>query len=367
VGSEGSVRAARRVEPLPLGEVTARNRSMVSPMCQYCAEDGVPNEWHFVHLGSRAVGGAGIVMTEATAVEPEGRITPFDLGLWNDIQESEFSRIASFVRRQGAIAGIQLAHAGRKASHSRPWEGRVPLQPEEGGWEVVGPSPIPWDLGDPAPRELNAGEISILAGKFRTAAKRALAAGFQLLEIHAAHGYLFHSFLSPVTNQRRDGYGGDFNGRSKFLLEAVKAIREVWPLRLPLFVRVSATDRVDEGWTVNDTVRLARLLQAAGVDAIDCSSGGLVPGEQIRVYPGYQVPLAETVRRESGVKTVAVGLIREPALAEEIIANHRADLVAVGRMSLWDPYWPIHAEKALRGKAALPVQYARAEATEGMK
>lgn len=356
-------RGAHLFDPLPLGEVTARNRIMVSPMCQYCAQDSVPHEWHFVHLGSRAVGGAGIVMTEATAVEPVGRITPFDLGLWNDAQETAFSRIASFVRGQGAIAGIQLSHAGRKASHSRPWEERVPLRPEQGGWEVVGPGPVPWDSSDLIPRELNVEEISLMMGKFRAAAKRALAAGFQLLEVHAAHGYLFHSFLSPLTNHRRDGYGGDFEGRSRFLLETVKAIREVWPPRLPLFVRLSVTDLVEGGWTVADTVRLAGLLQAAGVDAIDCSSGGLVPQERIRTYPGYQVPLAERVRRESGVKTVAVGLIRDPALAEEIISNCRADLVAMGRVFLWDPYWPIHAEKVLKGKAEFPVQYARAEVT----
>jgi 2,4-dienoyl-CoA reductase-like NADH-dependent reductase (Old Yellow Enzyme family) len=359
--AEGSICRAHLFDPLPLREATARNRIMVSPMCQYCAQDGIPNEWHFVHLASRAVGGAGIVMTEAAAVEPRGRITPFDLGLWNDKQEHAFSRIATFVRGQSAIPGIQLAHAGRKASHSRPWEGRAPLRPEQGGWEVVGPSPIPWDSADLTPHALSVEEISLLAGKFRSAAKRALAAGFQLLEIHGAHGYLFHSFLSPLTNQRKDGYGGDFNGRARFLLETIKAIREVWPTRLPLFVRLSATDYLEGGWTMVDTVRLAGLLQAGGVDAIDCSSGGLGPCEAIRVYPGYQVPFAETVRRESGVKTVAVGLIRDPALAEEIVANHRADLVAVGRMSLWDPYWPIHAEKVLRGKAELPVQYERAD------
>jgi 2,4-dienoyl-CoA reductase-like NADH-dependent reductase (Old Yellow Enzyme family) len=361
VVAEESGRRAHLFEPLPLGDVTARNRIMISPMCQYCAQGGIPSEWHFVHLASRAVGGAGIVMTEATAVEPRGCITPFDVGLWNDKQERAFSRIATFVRDQGAIAGIQLAHAGRKASHSRPWEGRTPLRPEQGGWEVVGPSPIPWDSADLTPRALSVEEISLLIGKFRDAAKRALAAGFQLLEIHGAHGYLFHSFLSPLTNMRRDGYGGDFNGRARLLLETVKAIREVWPTRLPLFVRLSATDYLEGGWTMGETVHLAGLLRAGGVDAIDCSSGGLGPCEEIRVYPGYQVPFAETVRRESGVKTVAVGLIRDPALAEEIVANHRADLVAVGRMSLWDPYWPIHAEKMLRGKAELPVQYGRAD------
>ena len=361
MGSDGPGRQVHLFEPLRLREVTVRNRIMISPMCQYCAGDAIPNEWHFVHLASRAVGGAGIVMTEATAVEPAGRITPFDLGLWNEEQQAAFSRIASFVRDQGALAGIQLAHAGRKASHSRPWEGREPLKSESGGWHVVGPSPIPWSPDDLTPREMSVEDISLMASKFRMAAKRALAAGFQLIEVHAAHGYLFHSFLSPLTNRRKDAYGGDFEGRSRFLLETVKAIREVWPPHLPLFVRMSVTDGVEGGWKVADTVRLAGHLQDAGVDAIDCSSGALVPQEQIKTHPGYQVPLAEALRRGSGMRTVAVGWIQEPALAEEIIANQRADFVAIGRLALWDPYWPIHAARVLKAEVRLPVQYGRAD------
>ena len=361
MGNEKEPRRLQLFEPLQLREVTVRNRIMISPMCQYCAADAVPGEWHFAHLASRAVGGAGIVMTEATAVEPEGRITPFDLGLWNDAQEASFSRIAAFVRDQGAVPGLQLAHAGRKASHSRPWEDRVPLRPENGGWDVVAPSPIPWAADDLSPRELDHQEISALVEKFRNASARALSAGFQLLEIHAGHGYLFHTFLSPLTNRRQDGYGGSFEGRARFLLETVSAIRTVWPQRFPLFVRLSVTDWAEGGWTVEDTVRLASILHESGVDAVDCSSGGLIPRERMQVYPGYQVVLSEAVRRGSGIRTVAVGLIQEPALAEEIVANQRADLVAIGRASLWDPYWPIHAAKKLGGRPALPVQYARGD------
>ncbi len=348
-------------EPLKLCEVTVPNRIMISPMCQYCAADAVPNTWHFVHLASRAVGGAGIVMTEATAVEPAGRITPFDVGLWNQEQEGAFSRIASFVLEQGCVPGVQLAHAGRKASHAPPWEDRRPLNPEEGGWHVVGPSPLPWKPGDLTPEELTTNDIGGLVKKFQASAKRALRAGFRLLEVHAAHGYLFHSFLSPNTNQRKDGYGGNFDARARFLLETVKAIREVWPSTLPLFVRLSAIDWLEDGWGLDDTVHLAKLLSTLGVDAIDCSSGGIVPEENVKPHPGYQIPFAETVRREAGVRTVAVGLIREPTIAEEIIANGRADLVAIGRLALWDPYWPHHAAKELKAKLTLPIQYARAD------
>ncbi len=361
MGNESAPRRLHLFKPLKLGKVIARNRIMISPMCQYCSEDAIPCEWHFVHLASRAVGGAGIVMTEATAVSPEGRITPFDLGIWNDAQEVGFSRIAGFIRSQGAVAGLQLAHAGRKASHGRPWEDRLPLKPEDGGWPVVAPSAIPWTADDLLPQELNGEEISALVDKFRSSAARALEAGFQLLEIHAAHGYLLHSFLSPLTNHREDGYGGDFEGRTRFLLETVSAIRGVWPGNLPLFVRISVTDWAEGGWTVADSVRLAGILRASGVDAVDCSSGGLIPREQMQVSPGYQVPLSEAVRRGSGMKTVAVGMIQEPALAEEIIANDRADLVAIGRASLWNPYWPIHAAKKLKGEVPLPIQYERGD------
>ncbi len=329
-------------------------------MCQYCAQDAIPHEWHFAHLAARAVGGAGIVMTEAVAIEPAGRITPFDVGLWNDEQQEAFSRLAAFINEQGAAAGLQLAHAGRKASHARPWEGRRPLTPAEGGWEVFGPSPMAWDNGDPIPLELTSDDIARLTATFQHAARRALAAGFRLLELHAAHGYLLHSFLSPLTNHRSDAYGGKFEGRTRFILEVVAAIREVWPADLPFFVRISATDWVNDGWGLDDSVRLARLLVSMGVDAIDCSSGGIMPGAEIKPHAGYQVPLAEKIRRETGARTVAVGMISEPGQAEDIIANGRADLVAIGRLALWDPYWPHHAAKKLQARVQLPRQYERA-------
>jgi len=328
-------------------------------MCQYCAPDAVPHEWHFVHLGSRAVGGAGIVVTEATAIEPAGRITPYDLGLWNDEQELAFARIAAFVNEQGALPGIQLAHAGRKASHTRPWEGRRPLSPEEGGWKVIGPSAVPWKEGDLIPREMTSTDIARVISQFQDAARRALRAGFRLIEIHAAHGYLFHSFLSPLSNHRSDRYGGDFDGRIRFLLEAVQAVREEWPQEFPLFVRLSATDWAKGGWQVADTVQLAKRLKVLDVDVIDCTSGGNVPEQGISLYPGYQVPLAEAVRREADVRTAAVGLISEPAFAEEIIASSRADIVVIGRVALWDPYWPLHAAKLLKTEVKLPIQYNR--------
>ena len=332
---------------------------MISPMCQYCAPDAVPHEWHFVHLGSRAVGGAGIVVTEATAIEPAGRITPYDLGLWNDEQELAFARIAAFVNEQGALPGIQLAHAGRKASHTRPWEERRPLSPEEGGWKVIGPSAVPWKEGDLIPREMTSTDIARVISQFQDAARRALRAGFRLIEIHAAHGYLFHSFLSPLSNHRSDRYGGDFDGRIRFLLEAVQAVREEWPQEFPLFVRLSATDWAKGGWQVADTVQLAKRLKVLDVDVIDCTSGGNVPEQGISLYPGYQVPLAEAVRREADVRTAAVGLISEPAFAEEIIASSRADIVVIGRVALWDPYWPLHAAKLLKTEVKLPIQYNR--------
>jgi 2,4-dienoyl-CoA reductase-like NADH-dependent reductase (Old Yellow Enzyme family) len=346
-------------EPIQFRSVTVRNRIMISPMCQYCAPQAIPNDWHFVHLGSRAAGGAGIAMTEATAVEPAGRITPFDVGLWNDDQEAAFARIASFVAAQGAIPGIQLAHAGRKASHARPWEQRRPLTVDQGGWEVVGPSSIPWAAHDLVPRELTTSEIGRVIQDFQQAARRALRAGFRLLELHAAHGYLVHSFLSPLSNVRTDSYGGRFENRVRLLLEMAAAIREVWPAELPFFVRLSATDWAEGGWDIEDTVKAATMLASLGVDLIDCSSGGAVPNESLAAYPGYQVPFAETVRRNAGVPTAAVGLLGDPFAAEAILAQGQADLVALGRISLWDPYWPYHAASALGMEATLPIQYER--------
>lgn len=358
--SERRERRVRLFEPLQLREVVVRNRIMISPMCQYCAPEAIPHEWHYVHLGSRAVGGAGIVMTEATAVEPRGRITPYDVGLWNDEQEAAFARITAFIAEQGAVPGIQLAHAGRKASHSRPWEDRRPIRPEDGGWEIVGPSPIPWADGGLVPKELTPDEIAYVVACFQNAAQRALRAGFRLVEIHAAHGYLLHSFLSPLSNHRTDAYGGSFENRIRILLETVQAVREVWPPELPLFVRLSVKDWVEGGWDVDDSIRLAKRLAPLGVDLIDCSSGGCVPEQRVPTHPGYQVPLAEAVRRGAGIRTGAVGLISEPVQAEEILANERADLVIVGRIALWDPYWPHHAASRLKAKVELPIQYARA-------
>lgn len=354
-----AARTSPLLEPLTLREVTARNRVMVSPMCQYCAPEATPGDWHFVHLGSRAVGGAGIVMTEDTAVEPAGRITRYDLGLWNDEQEAAFVRIARFVGEQGAVPGIQLGHAGRKASHGRPWDDRRPLLPHEGGWEVVGPSTLPWEPGDLVPRALTTDEIAGIVERFHAAARRALRAGFRVLELHFAHGYLAHAFMSPLSNQREDLYGGELANRVRFALEVVDAVRDAWPAELPLFVRLSATDWVPGGWTLEETIRLARLLAARDVDLIDCSSGGSSPQQEVPTQPGYQVPFAEAVRREADVATGAVGLLFDYEAAERLIADGSADLVVLGRIMLWDPYWPHHAAAALGVPLHLPEQYAR--------
>lgn len=357
----------RLFEPLTLRSLTARNRLMVSPMCQYSAPppgdpaEGTPHDWHYVHLVSRAVGGFGIVMTEATAVTPEGRISPHDAGLWNDQQQAALARIAAGIAAHGAIPAIQLAHAGPKASHGRPWESRRPLRPEDGGWPVVGPTDAPWGEGDLTPQPMSTTDCERAIEQFVSATRRARSAGFQLVEIHAAHGYLLHSFYSPLTNTRTDDYGRDFDGRTRLLMDTAAAVREAWPDELPLFVRVSAEDHVPGGWTVRDSVTLARRLKAIGVDLIDCSSGGASPRQSIKPRPGYQVSLAETIRREADVRTGAVGLIGDPALAERIVATGQADLVILGRMALWDPYWPHHAAKALGAPVKLPVQYARCD------
>jgi 2,4-dienoyl-CoA reductase-like NADH-dependent reductase (Old Yellow Enzyme family) len=332
---------------------------MISPMSQYSAPDSVPHDWHLVNLGTRAVGGAGIVMTEATAVEARGRISPWDVGLWNDDQEAAFSRIATFVGEQGAVPGIQLAHAGRKASHTRPWENRKPILKADGGWDIVGPSPVPLREDDIIPIELTEDEIGRIVNRFQESATRAVSAGFKLIEIHAAHGYLLHSFLSPLTNQRTDSYGSSFEGRTRIVLDVVQAVREVLPRELPLFIRLSVKDWADGGWDVEDSIALAKLLGPLGVDLIDCSSGGAVTHQKIEVHPGYQVPLAEAVRRESGLMTGAVGLISKPEQAEQILAAGSADLIAIGRMALWSPYWPLYAAKQLGARVDLPIQYAR--------
>lgn len=348
--------------PLTLREVTLRNRIAVSPMCQYSAEDGLANDWHLVHLGARAAGGAGLVIAEATAVEARGRISPQDLGLWDDRHVEPLARIARFVSAQGAVPGIQLAHAGRKASTRRPWEGGGPLAPREGGWEVVGPSPIAFAEDYPVPVPLDEEGIRGVVRAFRDAAARALAAGFQVLEIHAAHGYLLHQFLSPLSNRRADRYGGAFENRIRLLCEVVEAVRAVWPERLPLFLRISATDWAEGGWDVEQSVELARRVRGLGVDLVDCSSGGIVPGVPVPARPGYQVPFAERIRREAGVATGAVGLITEPEQADAILREGKADLVLLARELLRNPHWPLHAAHRLGvpERAPWPPQYLRA-------
>ncbi len=350
-------------DPFPLRGVTLRNRIGIPPMCQYSAVDGFANDWHRVHYGSRAVGGAGLIIVEATAVEPRGRITPDDLGLWNDAQVEPLAHITRFLKEHGAVPGIQIAHAGRKAGTHRPWGAPAsgPLAADDArGWQAVGPSPLPFADGYHAPHELSIEEIHSIQGTFVAAAVRALAAGFEWLEIHGAHGYLMHSFYSPLSNRRTDEYGGSFENRTRILLETTRAVRQVWPERLPLAVRLSCTDWIENGWTNADSVILAQRLKDEGVDLIDCSSGGNVPKAPVMFGPGYQVPLAETIRREAGIATAAVGLITAPEQADEIILNGRADVVLLGRAALRDPYWPLHAAQALKQGNLVPGQYLRA-------
>lgn len=346
--------------PLTLRGTTFRNRAWVSPMCQYSATDGLPDDWHLVHLGARAVGGAGLVLTEATAVTPHGRISPQDTGIWNDAQAEAWARIARFVKAQGARVGMQLAHAGRKASTQRPWDGRGYVDPADGGWQTEGASALAY-ADWPAPRALSAEDLGQLTGDFVSAAQRALAAGFETLELHAAHGYLMHQFLSPLTNARSDEYGGSFDNRVRYPLEVVAALREVWPEQLPLLVRISAQDWAEGGWTVEESVELSRRMKDLGVDLVDVSSGGLVPQQQLEVGPGYQVPFSEAVRTGAGVATGAVGLITEPVQAEKVLADGQADVVLLARELLRDPHWPLRAALELGDDVAWPPQYERAK------
>ena len=357
--------------PIALRALTVRNRIWMAPMCQYSAaaegpDTGAPNDWHHVHLGSRAVGGAGMVISEATAVSPEGRISPQDLGLWNDHQRDAFRPIAAFIREQGAVAAIQLAHAGRKASTFAPWRGRGPIAPADGGWEPVGPSPIAFD-GLATPREMTRNDIARTVADFAAATRRALEAGFQAVEIHGAHGYLVHEFLSPVSNQRTDRYGGSFENRIRFALEVTDAVRAVWPDHLPVLFRISATDWLAESgdgrpsWTADETVQLARELIGHGVDLIDTSSGGNVANAGIPLRPGYQVPFAARIRAETAMPSGAVGLITEPAQAEAILANGEADVILLGREFLRDPYFPRRVARELGYEIPdRPSQYGRA-------
>ncbi|HEY2014004.1 MAG TPA: NADH:flavin oxidoreductase/NADH oxidase [Bryobacteraceae bacterium] len=346
--------------PLKMREVTLRNRIVVSPMCQYSSVDGFANDWHLVHLGSRAVGGAGLVIMEASAVEPRGRITPADHGIWKDEHIEFLARITRFLTSQGAASGIQLAHAGRKASTRAPWEGGTTIPWSEGGWQPVAPSPVPFRPEDPAPEELSISAIRSLVTAFADSAVRALQAGFQVVEIHGAHGYLIHEFLSPLSNFRRDEYGGSFENRIRFALEVTQAVRDAWPQHLPLLLRISASDWVDGGWSIEESVELARRVRSLGVDLIDCSSGGSSLHQKIPLTPGYQVPFAERIRREVGIPTAAVGLITTPSQADEIVRTERADLVLLAREFLRDPYFPAHAAKALGAEITPPVQYLRA-------
>lgn len=342
-------------------QIELRNRVVVSPMCQYSAQDGFANDWHLVHLGALAAGGPGLVLTEATAVSPEGRISPADLGLWKDGQIEFLARIVSFIAARGAQAGMQLAHAGRKASTAPPWAGGGPVEPEDGGWRpVLGPSAIPFAEASIVPLELAADRLPAVAADFAAAAGRALEAGFKVLELHAAHGYLLHQFLSPISNHRADRYGGSFANRIRLTVEVVDAVRAVMPEDLPLWVRVSATDWVEGGWTIEETVELARLLAGRGVDLIDCSSGGTSPGAQIPLGPGYQTGFAERVRREAGVATGAVGMITAPAQADSIIRTGQADVAVLARELLRNPHWPLYAAAELRQEVDWPDQYARA-------
>jgi 2,4-dienoyl-CoA reductase-like NADH-dependent reductase (Old Yellow Enzyme family) len=350
--------------PLKLRSLTLPNRIAVSPMCEYSSVDGFANDWHLVHLGSRAIGGAGLVITEANAVSPEGRITPSDLGIWKDEHIPELKRITTFLHQHGAYAGTQLAHAGRKASMAIPWEKVRTIPPSEGGWQAVAPSAIRFDEAYPVPVSLDRAGMDKVVADFVAAAHRALAAGFDLIEVHAAHGYLLHEFLSPLSNQRTDEYGGSFDNRVRFPLEVIRALRAAWPQHLPVFVRISATDWAPESlgpsWDLPQSVAFSKLLKQSGVDIVDVSTGGNHPAQQIPVGPGYQVHHAETIHREAEVPTGAVGMITAPAQADQIIRAGQANLVLLARELLRSPYWPLHAAEALRQPISWPVQYARA-------
>lgn len=347
--------------PLQLRSLTLRNRIFVAPMCQYSCRDGMPDAWHMVHLGSRAVGGAALVMVEATAVTPEGRISPADCGLWNEAQAEAFAPIAAFIAQQGAVPAIQLAHAGRKASVQPPWQGGAAVAREDGGWQPVAPSAVAFSPASPQPRELRVAELEEICLQFETAARRALTAGFQVAEVHMAHGYLLHQFLSPLSNRRNDEFGGSLENRLRFPLQVARRVREIWPQELPVMVRISATDWVEGGWDLTQSLELCRQLKTLGIDLIDCSTAGLVPDAVIPVGPGFQVPLAAEIRQEVGIATGAVGLITSAVQAEQIIATGQADVVLLARELLRDPYWPLHAAQVLKAEQAWPVQYERAK------
>ena len=348
--------------PIKIRGITFNNRIFVSPMCQYSAEakDGLPTEWHVVHLGTRAIGGAGLVMTEATSVTPQGRISPYDLGLWNTKQANSFEPIVAFIEKYNSVPAIQLAHAGRKASRNKPWLGGNRLTIEEDGWNIVGPSSIPYDETWDTPKELTKEDIMDLVSSFSKAAKYAVDIGFKCIELHLAHGYLANQFLSPISNTRSDEYGGSFENRSRFIMEVVKSVRNVIPESIPLFARISVTEHIKDGWDINDSIELSSKLKSEGVDLIDCSSGGNSPHQQLETYPGYQVPLASEIRKGSHILTGAVGMINKANQAEQILKDNHSDVVFIGRELLRNPYWPLYAKSELDGDTIWPGQYIRA-------
>lgn len=352
---------SRLFSPLTIKSVKFRNRIVISPMCQYSADDGYANDWHLVHLGSRAVGGAGLVIQEATAVSPEGRITAGDLGLYHQDHVEKLKQISAFIQAQGAVAGIQIAHAGRKASCDLPWNGGGQLKKDEDGWQTVSSSPLTFNPDDEAPSELTLKELEKVINDFKVAAARAFEAGYQVLEIHAAHGYLIHQFFSPLSNKRTDKYGGSFVNRIRLCMEIIAAVQAVWPNKLPLFVRISATDWAADGWDLTEALQLCVILKSLGVDLIDCSSGGLAKHQQIPLGPGYQVPFSAKIRSKTGILTGTVGLITSPSQSEEILKNGEADLILFGRESLREPYFPLKAAKELGDDLSWPNQYARAK------
>jgi 2,4-dienoyl-CoA reductase-like NADH-dependent reductase (Old Yellow Enzyme family) len=346
-----------------LRDVSFRNRIFVSPMCQYSAIDGVPNAWHMVHLGSRAVGGAGLVMVEAAGVSSEGRISPYDLGLWSDAQRDAFGPIVQFIKEQGAVAGIQLAHAGRKGSTDAPWfNGGGPVAEANGGWQPLAPCALPFTAAHTVPHALTKAEMDAVVQQFADATRRAYVAGFDVVEVHMAHGYLLHEFLSPITNQRTDEYGGSLENRARLPLAVARAVREIWPAERPVFVRLSVTDWVNGGWDLGQSIQFAQWLKQLGIDLIDCSSGGLTADAKVPAAPGFQVPFAAAIREKAGIPTGAVGLITEPAQAEQIIVTGEADVVLLARELLRDPYWPLHAARRLNVDVTWPKQYLRAKA-----
>jgi len=347
--------------PLKLRSVEFKNRVFVSPMCQYSSRDGVPQAWHLVHLGSRAVGGAACVIQEATAVSAEGRISPTDAGLWNDTQLEAYRPIARFIKEQGAVPGIQIAHAGRKASTTAPWDGNKGIHESQGGWPVIAPSALPFNDDYPKPRAMSEADIAAVVQSFAKAAERSLAAGYEVIEVHAAHGYLLHEFLSPLSNQRTDLYGGSLENRMRLTLEVAIVVRKIWPDHLPVLARISASDWAEGGWDIRQSIELCKKLKGIGIDLIDTSSGGLVPYAKIPVEPGYQVPFAAAIKKEADMPTGAVGMITQAKQAESIIAQKQADVVLLAREMLRDPYWPLHAAQELGMDASWPKQYDRAK------